>query len=715
MSRAAPAAWLLAATAITGLLFTPVFGLAALLLPVGLPVAVLFLGALACGRHPSLPAWRPVLLAAAGVLAAAEATLWSTTAAGVPTGRTLRALSTGVTDSWLLTLQSTWPARPDPELLLFVPLLVVLAGVLGIELLHRLPGRLPALAPSLAVAVLSQLYAPLTAVPATVAALAYAAAAGALLMAAPVPAGSWRHRLASATRQLAPSAACVVVAALLAGLVLPAGPVRYSLRPDRAAPVAQAAQASPLDEIAYRLAHPGVTAFRVRGAAGVDRWPLVVLDSFDGVNWTSGDRYRRLGTGLLPDPAVTVPVQRRSARIEVSGVDGPWLPSQTWPAGVDGIAPLIEPQHGTLLLPGAGGPVTYTLSWWQPEIDAAALGAAAVDPRLAGGLGGVGGVPAGMTELADQAVHGMGPSFQAALALERFLREQYRLVAGTDLPTGHGWPQLAHFLLGGLRGTSEQFAAAYVALARLRNIPARLVVGFRVPAGQDPERDYTITNGDILAWPEVAVAGAGWVPLDPGGSGPAPGAPAGRGLAAATAQARAQLPPPGELRNKPPVARPKQADPPGFGFAVPRAVVAAAGAGLLAVVLLGWLAGVPVAKTTRAWRRRRRPGPAAVAGAWAEARDRLRDHGVAVTTAMTVRDLAAAAAPIAGQSAVDGLHRLRATVDRALWSATSGDRADRADRDEAWAAVRAVRRGLARRGWRARLRAGLDPRSLLPR
>jgi hypothetical protein len=507
----------------------------------------------------------------------------------------------------------------------------------------------------------------------------------------------------------------VVLAALgavIAGALLPAGTPRYALQRDQPAPLPQTLVASPLDEIAHRLSHPGTPVFRVRGAddlTGVDRWPLVVLDSFDGVNWTPAARYRRMGTELQPGPAVTVPVRARTAALEtagLAGVDAPWLPSQTWPAGVRGVEPLVEERHGSLLLPESAGPARYTLTWWQPQVDAATLSSAAIDPEAPGGLGEVGVVPPGVAELAEQAVGGGRPSFQAALLLERFLRENYRLATGADLPTGHAWPQLADFLLRGKRGTSEQFATAYVALARIRGIPARLAVGFRAPAARDPDGGYTVRNGDVLAWPEVAVTGIGWVPLDPSGSASAtPGGP-GAGLAALTAQARAHLPAADELRDPPVVPRPGPVNSSDDGESRPLGWL-----GVPALLLLvGWLFGVPAARALRTWRRRR-PGSAGVVGAWAEARDRLRGHGLRVTAGMTVGELSTAAVRVADEATVAELRRLGTIVDRALWS---GAVPGRAEAQQAWAAVRAVRLGLARRGRWARLRAMLDPRTLLP-
>ncbi|MFI7117007.1 hypothetical protein [Amycolatopsis sp. NPDC049868] len=78
---------------------------------------------------------------------------------------------------------------------------------------------------------------------------------------------------------------------------------------------------------------------------------------------------------------------------------------------------------------------------------------------------------------------------------------------------------------------------------------------------------------------------------------------------------------------------------------------------------MAWFAGIPLAKTARAWRRRRQPGIGAVLGACREAEDRLREHRVPCTEGMTVRDLAAAAHGTGEQSTVDGLLLLASTVD----------------------------------------------------
>jgi transglutaminase-like putative cysteine protease len=362
---------------------------------------------------------------------------------------------------------------------------------------------------------------------------------------------------------------------------------------------------------------------------------------------------------------------------------------------VTGVAPLVDEHAGTLIVPGRRGPVEYGLSWWEPDVDPDTLYDAGIDPAARSGLGDLGVVPPRVADLAREAAHGIRPSFRTALLLEDFLSDNYRVASGGDLPTGNGWPQLSRFLLETKRGTSEQFAAAYVALARILGLPARIVVGYRAPEGTGR---VTVHNKDVLAWPEVAVAGVGWVPLDP--SGAAENSRASSGLAGVTDKARAKLPPPEELVD--PDVPDDQKDThagSGPGFSVPVAGLALGAAGLV----VAWLVGVPFSVAVRRLRRRRLGGARAVVGAWAEARDRLRAHGVPITVGMTVRDLAAAAEPL-GEQVVAGLHRLAYGVDEALWSVAGPDAATV---DEAWNAVRLVRRGLARRPLGARLRAAL--------
>lgn len=707
MTRGAALAVLLSAVG-PGLLFAPVFGLTPLLLPIGLIAVTGLVVVEACRHWPGLVPWRAMLVLVLGLLALVEALLFPTTTSGLPTGETVRALAAGLTDSWQLTLQSTWPARSDPELLLFVPLATLAAAVLAVELLARLRRPLIALLPGLAVLGLSQTYVALTGFTAMLVAFGFAVVASVLLASAggtettgPRPA----RKPVVAVLLVAPTLVLGVAGALFGTAVDPLDQPAYSLRDKQFAPLPPERVASPLDELTEHMRNPDDEVFTYSTKAQVDRWRLVVLDQFNGVTWTPSVQPRRLGTELPPAPAVTVQTTEHSAHVEYDGTEGPWLPSQAMPASVTGLAPLVDEISGTLLVPSRAGPVSYDLSWWEPTVAADVLGEAAIDSTARTGFGDLGEVPDDVAELAREAVQDTRPAFQTALVLERYLRENYTLATGSDLPSGNGWPQLSTFLLDTKRGTTEQFAAAYVALARIIGLPARIAVGYRASGAGE---DVVVHGGDALAWPEVAVEGVGWVPLDPAGAPSGTGVEA-KGLASVTEQARENLPPPEDVRDPELREDDDEAadDSDGFGIEVPVVAIVAVVAALAVV----WVLGVPLTRFTRGWFRRRRPGARAVVGAWAEARDRLRAHGVPFTAGMTVRDLAFAAGPHVDRSVVTGLHDLARTVDVAMWSRTGPEPTTVAD---AWSAVRDVRRGLSLRPWRARLRAALNVRTLLP-
>lgn len=672
-------ALLLLATGLPGLLFAPVFGLGPLVAPVAVVLVAVFVAVELGARIGAL---RPVAALLVGLLALGELEFGP----GLPDAAMLRGLLDGVTRSWQLTLQSTWPARPEPELVLFVPLAVLVAAVLGVELLRR---PVVALGPGLAVAGLSQAYAPLTGPVATAAGLAYCVVAGALL--ALTRRGGGRALL------VVPSALLAVAAAI--GLTAVDQGARPSLAIDHEAAAPPSLRVDdPLDDVADRLSHPALPVFSYTSTAPVDRWRTAVLEEFDGARWRADANYLRLGSSLgeaAHHARITVPPD--------SG--GPWLPSQAQPAAVTGIAPLVDPRTGTLLLPDRHGAVAYELGWREPAVAPEDLLDAGIDPAAVSG--GLGQVPPGVAELAKTATGGLRPSFRAALVLERYLAGHYRLATGPVLPTGSGWPQLSAFLSTTRAGTSEQFAAAYVALARIVGIPARIAVGFRAPPGGGGP--VTVHNGDALAWPEVAVAGVGWVPLDPAGgaargSGAAPGA-----LAGAIDQARRELLPQPQLHD-PDVPYDEGGEPTGGGSPFDGLVRSAAWLGFGAVALLVLLtAAIPVSRAVRTARRRRRTGADAVVAAWQEARDVLRAHGFAAPRGATVRDLARGLPSTVDQSVAEGLGWLARQVDVALWS---GEVADHRTVDQAWSAVRAIRKGLAGVPWRARFRAAFDVRSL---
>ncbi len=693
----------LAGVLLGGLCFAPVFGLRHLWLPVGLVCLITAIVAEVCRRRPGLLSWRPLLVVVAALLAIIESVLQATTLAGLPTLSSIRALGHGLT-AWRLTLESTWPARPEPDLLIFVPLLALVACVLTIELLDRAP-PLVALLPAIGVLGVSQLYVPAEGLTAVLIAVGF----GLLVIAVLIP-DHFEYR------RLTPWAttAAVTLAAIICGLVVstidPHGRTPYSLQRVQSATAPASRQTSPLDELASRLSPRArdEVVFKYQTSEPVDRWRLVALDSFDGVNWTADHPLLRMGSQLAPGPEVRVATTTRRALIRPDdALDGPWLPGQLSPETIGNAAdPQVEPIGSTLVVPEQ--PDYYNLAWAEPEIDADYLRTAGVDSTAPGGLNDMGPVPPEIANL--NPLGGKRATMETAIALEKYFRKNYKLASSASSPpTGYSWPQLKEFLDKTKNvGSSEQFAAAYVALARQNSIPARLVIGFRAPAKPDAAGWYTVTNKDAYAWPEVAVAGVGWWPLDP-----AVGAQTGvntnpTGAAASiTDQARKSVLDIEQIQD--PETQPPsgdEADDANSGtFHIPLPPIFAVSAALL----LLWLAGVPLLKQLRAQRRRRRAGSAAVVGAWAEARDRIRAHGIPVTSGMTVRDLAHAARDLPDTG--PGLASVARAVDHALWSGgpTTPDVAG-----QAWTGVHAVRRALRSRPWLDRFQAALELRTLIP-
>lgn len=682
--------WLLLATAVPGLLFVPLIGWPALVVPVAAVLVSCYVAVELCERVPALRPVRPVLALVLGSLALTEASLFHTTRGGVPTSESLRALLAGVTDSWQLVLRSSWPVRPEPELFLFVPILVLLVAMVGIELL-----RWPAVAivPSLGLLGCSQLFVAVSGTVAALTALAYAV----------VAAGLFITRVRPISAQGVTLTVLLGVVVGLVATVVPTGPA-YSVRQDQFVQGPVERTVNPLSEVAAQLAGAGDgEVFRYTSDAPVGLWRMLVLDEFSGVTWSASDRYRVLGAEVGPPAGLRVPTVARSARLSVPG-GGIWLPSQAMPASVNGVAPLIDESTGTLALPDRAGPVTYDLSWWEPAGDLSGLADAAVSSSVP--PGDVGAMPdidadadgdvKDIVELASRATDGGRATFRTAIVLERYLSENYRLATEPPLPTGSGWPQLEEFLWGNKVGTSEQFAAAYVILARLVGIPARLVVGYRAPDAPGGGGETVVRGDDVHVWPEVAADGFGWVPLDPtrdASQAPDSASP----LITVTERVREDVRDAGPDGLPPqPVGEPAPESGQGAGWWNWRLALWG-GVGLLALVALAVLV-VPVAKLVRTGRRRRRTGALGVVGAWFEARDLLRAHGTPVTPGMTARDLATKCEG----SVVDSLFRLAVLLDTALWS---GITVDRGAVVAAWSAVEDIRAALADRPLSARIRA----------
>jgi hypothetical protein len=121
-------------------------------------------------------------------------------------------------------------------------------------------------------------------------------------------------------------------------------------------------------------------------------------------------------------------------------------------------------------------------------------------------------------ELSDRLIRDVDPRFvgddvMKALAIKRYLEKEgfYSLkqkkLVGSD-PT-------AKFLFGDLRGYCVHFAHAAVFLLRSQGIPARVALGYGIQTRHRGAGSAVLIFGnEAHAWPEMYLAGVGWVTFD---------------------------------------------------------------------------------------------------------------------------------------------------------------------------------------------------------
>ncbi len=122
-------------------------------------------------------------------------------------------------------------------------------------------------------------------------------------------------------------------------------------------------------------------------------------------------------------------------------------------------------------------------------------------------------VPDRVGALAREITAGAGSRYDAALAIEQWLRTNATYRLDSPVP-GRDEDAVDRFLFVDKTGFCEQFASAETVLLRTLGIPARLVTGlaYGTPEGAD-RRLYRVSN--LHAWVELWVPGTGWVTSDP--------------------------------------------------------------------------------------------------------------------------------------------------------------------------------------------------------
>ena len=250
--------------------------------------------------------------------------------------------------------------------------------------------------------------------------------------------------------------------------------------------------------IALRQLDPPIVVYDVRATDGSTalpaRWRTATRDTYDGQRWTPTLTLRPIGRRLAPDQPGAISAEIAFGSDDVAFVPLPGTPIeigadvQTDPART--VVQLVDrPVVGlpvavtTLVAPGVGGDRR------RPDRD-----------------------PSGRRDLGRLHRSGEQPRWhrnrvRTAQAIEAALRDDYALDPGAP----GGGMQLAliqRFLTETRRGNAEQFATAFVLLARSLGVNARVATGFVAPPA---ELDGRIELRSDLArtWPEVEVPGRG--------------------------------------------------------------------------------------------------------------------------------------------------------------------------------------------------------------
>jgi transglutaminase-like putative cysteine protease len=375
---------------------------------------------------------------------------------------------------------------------------------------------------------------------------------------------------------------------------------------------------------------------------------IAVLTTYNGVEWTSGDRaiiQGQTADGLMPyleqGLADSTPTEPHNYTVTADNrFDSRWLPTMFPVSSInaagdwywDGTTMDFISENDSTNTAG----LTWTMTGANPQLSSFSMinsltaplaiqnAYTAVPPSL----------PTYVSDLARNVTKTAESRFEAAVRLQNWFRANFRYSLKTA--PGDGNPALLRFLAkgdGGRVGYCEQFASAFAVMARTLGLPARVAIGFLHPdktaAGQ-----FVYSSYDMHAWPEVYFRGSGWVTFEPtpassrpGGAGDVPSytrgavTKPGQGDDPQQSQGGRETSDPTSAASK----RPNDLAPTSSsssGSGVPWGWLLG---GLGALVVLGGLALVP--GTVRRGRRARRlEGGAELA--WAELRDTAIDLGV---------------------------------------------------------------------------------------
>ncbi|WTW97651.1 DUF3488 and transglutaminase-like domain-containing protein [Streptomycetaceae bacterium NBC_01309] len=668
-----------------GLAFHRVYGLSEVIVPALVASTVPVL--LAAALHRGVRAPAPVAAAVSVLVAVAAGCAGYARdhlAAGVwPTPRAAAELFHRIADAPSEVLTTVPPVSEGSPGLALVPAAGWVAAALGAELALRTDYSVLPVLPATVLFVGAVLLA--TGAPG--ASLPLVAAFGAVAVLVPASRGPVRRRGQTAAAALL--AVLLAVPATVLAPLLP-GASRHAFDPrshvDAPKPLTLRGT-NPLAYISSWLQQPETLLFTVTGpppAPGGTLYRLAAMQDFDGVSWLPSDTFQPTGGRIppaapgTPTAATLGPTLRQD--VVVGDLAGVFLPAADRPLRVDTAdgAVAVDPDTGVLagaapLHPGMRYQVTSRPVAHDPRaVEYAAAGDSATALRLPDRDASGAPIPV-VDELrgyAQEATKGAGFPYQQAVLLAAWLRGH--AVLDPQAIPGHSYRHIQYFLGTSKQGTPEQFATAFVLLARTLALPSRVVVGFRVPEA-DARATTPVRGGHVLMWAEVQFEGVGWVPFFP--------TPGVGTTTSAVAPPTEEVPVPAPVPAAPPPAAdrtpgrdevdqaiadeqhpPAAAAPHGGDEGVGETAVLAAAAA--AALLVGGYVVVGLSGPALVRRRRARGSPRwRIRGAWDQVLDDLGRVGPAVPRSATSTEVAGLAARRLGESAGSAASSLAGIVD----------------------------------------------------
>lgn len=388
------------------------------------------------------------------------------------------------------------------------------------------------------------------------------------------------------------------------------------------------------------------------------RWRTAALDTYDGERWSPSLVLRPIGRTLGPANGPVVDVD-----IQMVDDDSSLIPLPGAPITVDAsietdtdrtVVRLAERPTGDVVVA-----VLANISPIRSDLAGLTIAAREVDDDLSG-----------LTGLAE-ALGGDTTTLGQLEQIEQTLRTEFVLDSGAP---GGGLQRalIERFIRDTQRGNAEQFATAFVLLARSLGVDARVATGFEATASSASDI-LILDSTQAKIWPEVRLSDNTWLafsPAPPEETSDSPPLPPEPQLQTPAAPQPPIIPPPDPTNDADPLAESATTS---EASTLSAAVTLFLQATFVVGVLLLPLILIAVLILAAKYRRRRRhlSGPVAadiIRGAWAAATDSLVDAGLTITRSATDAEIANEGEPFAA-AAHRELHRL-ATLSSA---ATYGD------------------------------------------